>query len=55
MKKLDKITFTYTATFPVDVLCGTPKEIQDVVEEGIKKAGGTKLKLIDTKCKWRKE
>ena len=55
MKKLDKIIFQYIVTFPIDVLCGTQKDIQDMLEENIKCIGGTKLKLIDTKCKWRKE
>jgi len=55
MKKIDKITFTYIVTFPNAVLCGTKKEVQDMVEENIKKIGGTKLKLIKSKYKWRKE
>jgi len=54
MKKLDKITFQYTATFPMDVLSGTQKDLQDMLEENIKQIGGTKLKCIDIKCKWRK-
>jgi hypothetical protein len=43
--------FKFEVTMPVRVICGTEKEVKNMIRENLMKCGASKTKLISTKKK----